>query len=131
MGTDGIGNNNSFIERVRAFKQLHSESKKPLDTQTEVNTSSKADPKLSFQHISAADKTQLEASSNATANARGDSELNHAWVAKGVKEPSFDNLDSSITSVIDKLRSISGDAVEQSSTYKFFNLNQDDSKGIV
>ena len=131
MGTDGIGNNNSFIEKVRAFKQLHSETKKPLDTQAEVNTSSKADLKLSFQHISAADKTQLEASSNATANARGDAELSLAWASKGVKEPSSDSLDSSITSVIDKLRSISGDAVEQSLTYKFFNLNQDDSKGIV
>lgn len=130
MGTDGIGNNNSFIERVRDFKRLHSPSTESVD-KPEINTSSKTDPKLSFQHISAADKAQVKDSIDATANARGDAELSLAWAAKGVKESSFDSLDSSITSVIDKLRSISGNAVEQSSTYKFFNLNNGDSKEIV
>jgi hypothetical protein len=134
MGTDVIGNNNSFIEKVRAFKQLHSEAKKSLDIEADkpgVNTPSKADPKLSFQHISSLDKAQIEASIDKTANARGDFELNNAWVSKGVQELVSGSLDKSITSVIDKLRSISGDAVEQSSTYKFFNLNQHDSSDIA
>jgi hypothetical protein len=127
MGIDGISNN-SFFERVKASEQLHLGTKKPLDTQAEVNTSSKADPKLRFQYISATDNAQVEASIDKTANARGSDELSLAWAAKCFKEPS---LDSSITSVIDKLRSISGAAVEQSFTYKFFNLNQGDSQGTV
>jgi hypothetical protein len=51
MGTDGIGNSNSFIERVKAYEQLHLGTKKPEADQAKSSSPSKADPKLRFQYI--------------------------------------------------------------------------------
>jgi len=90
------------------------------------------DSKLNFSTKPSADQKQASESAKILADARGSDELNHVWGNLGAgtakKDLSIDSLHESATTVVDKLRSISGDAIERSETYKnLFKMSNEES----